>query len=94
MTRTEALEVLDELARLVSAAPLKNSAKIERARVLIESLRTIPATGHLARALLVDVGTRLTVPDQRTELKRDMKTIRDRLEADLDEETDHGSAKP
>lgn len=94
MTKAQALEVCDELAGLVAKAPLKNQAKIDRARELIESLKIIPALGHLARALLVEVGTRLTLPDQRSELERDMKTIRDRLEADLEEEADHGPARP
>lgn len=94
MTKAQALEVCGELAKLVSAAPLKNQAKIDRASVLIESLRTIPALGRLARALLVDVGTRLTLPDQRSKLDHDIKTIRDRLEADLDEEADHGPPRP
>ncbi len=94
MTKTQALDVAKELAKIVSAAPLKNQAKIDRAMVLIDSLKTIPALGHLARALLVDVGTRLTLPDQRSKLDRDMKTIRDRLEADLDEEADHGPPRP
>jgi hypothetical protein len=85
MTRTEALEVFEELARLVSEAPLKSQPKIDRAIEVIESLKTIPALGLLARTLLVEVGTRLTLPDQRSELERDMKTIRDRLEGDLDE---------
>jgi hypothetical protein len=94
MTKAEALEVLDELAELVSAVPLKNQAKIDRAGVLIESLRTIPGLGLLARTLLVDVGAKLTLPDQRSELNRDIKTIRDRLEADLTEEADHGPPRP
>jgi hypothetical protein len=94
MTKAEALEVCDELAKLVSAVPLKNQAKIDRAGVLIESLKTIPGLGLLARTLLVDVGAKLSLPDQRSELDRDIKTIRDRLEADLDEEADHGPPRP
>ena len=86
--------VCDELAKLVSAVPLKNQAKIDRAMVLIESLKTIPGLGLLARTLLVDVGAKLTLPDLRSELDRDVKTIRDRLEADLNEEADLGPPRP
>jgi hypothetical protein len=62
--------------------------------VLIESLKTIPGLGLLGRTLLVDVGAKLTLPDQRSELERDINTIRDRLEADLTEEADHGPSRP
>ena len=91
MTKAKALDAFEELAKLVAAAPLKSQAKLDRARELIESLKTIPAVGLLARTLLVEVGTRLTLPDQQSELDRDIATIRDRLEADLVEEADPAS---
>ena len=107
MTKSEVLAVCDELARLVTAGPVKDAKKAARAAELIEALRSVPGLGQLARTTLVDIATRSEIhfssskgfqgvkPEaQRAHLKSDVEALRGRLEEELSEEADYGEARP
>ena len=107
MTKSEVLDVCDELAKLVAAGPVKGAKKAARAAELIEALRSVPGLGQLARTTLVDISTRaeihfssskgfhgVTPAKQKAHLKGDVETLRSRLEEELSEEAEYGETRP
>jgi hypothetical protein len=107
MTKSEILDVCDELARLVAAGPVKDAKKAARAAELIEALKSVPGLGQLARTTLVDIATRaeihfssskgfqgVTPAVQKAHLEGDVETLRGRLDEELSEEADYGEARP
>lgn len=107
MTKSEVLEVCDELAKLIAAGPVKDAKKAARAAELVEALRSVPGLGQLARTTLVDIAARseihfssskgfkgMTPAAQKAHLKGDLETLRGRLDEELSEEADYGEARP
>jgi hypothetical protein len=107
MTRDEALSVSDELLKLVASGPAAKEPLLDRALELVGSLELILGLGHLARQLLVNIKNKFRVhfgssdgfegvpaQMQRSDLKADIESLRDRLEEELNEEADYGPSRP